>query len=177
MTLHGITVRGYCPNAHIVQFVYRQRISPQSVALPGTVSASSGEYPLTTDLGDIHWHTGVPPIDLAPLAQRNAYVDQAKGAVHSRARLSVTFFDVPNFPEGTYPPAGQVADRQKSEIREIRARAFLVCNCEVKREVWWSKVKQVGIENYTKIRIITAAPDALSWINAHLKADGYEPIP
>ena len=95
-----------------------------------------GEYPLTTDLGDIHWHTDVPLIDLAPLSQRNAYVDQATGAVHSRAPLSVTFFDVPNFLEGTFPPAGQVADRQKSEIREIRARAFLVCNCEVKREVW-----------------------------------------
>ena len=89
----------------------------------------------------------------------------------------MTFFDVPNFPEGTYPPAGQDADSQKSEFGEIRARAFLVCNCKVKREVWWSKVKHVGIENYTKIRIITPAPDALSWINAHLNADAYAPIP
>ena len=181
-TLNGITVRGHCPNPHIVQFVYRQRLSPQKVAWPGTVTSGSDasvqvRYELTTSMSDIHWHTDVPPIRIGALEQRNAYVDEAKGAAHSSAPSSVTFFDAPNFPGPPYPAAGQDPDPLKSEIWEIWARDFLVCNCEVKREIWWSKVMQGGKESYTHMWIITPVPDALDWINMHLKADGFAPIP
>ncbi len=83
-----------------MQFIYRERISPQGVALAGTMDVSSGSYPLTTSLSDIHWHTDTPGVTLAPFAPRNAYLDQGSGAAHSSAPMAAAIFDRPS----TLPP-------------------------------------------------------------------------
>ncbi|MDQ6829907.1 MAG: hypothetical protein M3081_13690, partial [Gemmatimonadota bacterium] len=181
----GITVRGLCPNAHIVQFIYRERISAQGVALPGTMDVSAGNYPLTTSLNDIHWHTDTPPIDLKPGQQRNAYLDQALGAGHTVSPVVVAIFDKPTFgvyddpnrASAVYLPSGQNPDVKLSETWRATARDFLVCNCQVTKEIWWSREVRGGKSSFAHIRIANPAADALSWINAQLKSDGYATIP
>jgi uncharacterized repeat protein (TIGR03803 family) len=174
----GITVRARCPTPHIVQFIYRERLASWNVLLPGTMSPTSGSYQLTTDLGNIHWHTDVPQAkDPAFLGHYNAYLDQALGAVHQSGPSMATIFDVPNFPEPAYPPAGQLADPSLSETWRITARDFVVCNCRVTREVWWSREERGGKLRYAHIKIVSPMKDALDWINANLQVDGYAPIP
>jgi uncharacterized repeat protein (TIGR03803 family) len=192
----GIMVRGFCPNPHIVQFTYRELISAQGVAQPGT-SVSRGpplpwtdeiteeKYPFTTDLRDIHWHSDAPKFEMGFFKQRNAYLDQADGAAHASGLNMVTIFDRPSFGSfddptkaaGPYLPAAQTADPTKSEIWRLTARDFLICNCQVAKEIWWARQVRGGKASYTAIRIRTPATDALNWINAQLKRDGYAPIP
>jgi uncharacterized repeat protein (TIGR03803 family) len=174
----GITVRARCPNPHIVQFIYRERLSAQNVLLPGTMSPTSGTYQLTTDLGSIRWQTDVPQAkDAAQRGHWNAYLDQAPGAVHSSGPGMATIFDVPNFPEPAYPAAGQPADTTLSETWRITARDFVVCNCQVAKEVWWSREERGGKIRYAHIKIVNPMAQALDWINANLQVDGYAPIP
>ncbi|MDQ6827801.1 MAG: hypothetical protein M3081_02935 [Gemmatimonadota bacterium] len=45
------------------------------------------------------------------------------------------------------------------------------------KEVWWSREVRGGKASYAHIRILTPAPDELSWINEHLKNDGYAAVP
>src|ERR1041385_1089554 len=100
--IDGITVRARCPNPHIVQFIYRERLSSKNVLLPGTMSPTSGSYPLNTktDPTLIFWHADVPLAkDPALRGHYNAYFDQALGAVHQSGAGMATIFDVPNFPE------------------------------------------------------------------------------
>ena len=174
----GITVRARCPNPHIVQFIYRVRIASWNVLLPGTMSPTSGTYQLTTDTTRIFWRTDVPLTkDSTIKGHWNAYLDQALGAVHASSAGMATIFDVPNFPEPAYPPAGQLADSTLSETWRITARDFVVCNCQVAREVWWSREERGGKIRYAHIKIVKPMTDALDWINANLQVDGYAPIP
>ena len=126
----------------------------------------------------IVWHADVPQAkDAAQRGHWNAYLDQALGAVHSSGPWIATIFDVPNFPEPAYPPAGQLADSTLIETWRITARDFVMCNCQLAREVWWSREERAGKLKYTHIRIGPPSKDALGWINANLQVDGYAPIP
>ncbi len=193
---HGIIVRGRCPNPHIVQFLYRERISPQGQALPGLDSVgapplpgrtdwTAETYPLTTNTSDIHWHTDSPKFPMGRYEQRNAYLDQGNGSGHQSTPNMAAIFDRPSFgvftdanrPSSIYLPAGQNADLTKSETWRATARDFIVCNCQVSREVWWSREVRGAKVYFAHIKIVKPAPDALDWINAHLKSDGYAPIP
>jgi uncharacterized repeat protein (TIGR03803 family) len=176
--VNGITVRARCPNPHIVQFIYRERLSAQNVLLPGTMSPTSGTYQLTTSLDHIQWQTDVPQEkDAALRGHWNAYLDQALGAVHASSAGMATIFDEPNFPEPAYPAAGQLADPTLSETWRITARDFVMCNCQLAREVWWSREERGTKMKYTHIRITPPSKDALDWANGLLQVDGYAPIP
>ena len=178
--IDGITVRARCPNPHIVQFIYRERLSSKNVLLPGTMSPTSGSYPLNTktDPTLIFWHADVPLAkDPALRGHYNAYFDQALGAVHASSAGMATIFDAPNFPEPAYPDSMQKLDPAQSETWRITARDFVMCNCQLAREVWWSREERGTKMKYTHIKIVRPMPEALDWINANLQVDGYAPIP
>ena len=91
------------------------------------MSPTSGSYQLNTQTDPLRivWHADVPQAkDAAQRGHWNAYLDQALGAVHSSGPWIATIFDVPNFPEPAYPPAGQLADYPAIgwESMEKRAR-------------------------------------------------------
>ena len=194
----GIIVRGWCRNPHIVQFVYREILLPGGGTKSGTVAVGASplpgskkdyeEYPLTTNLSDIHWHADSPLSPLGLLEQRNAYFDQGVGAGHFWAPNFVAIFDKPSFgkfddptnpnlAEGMYLLANQTADPTKSETWRLTARDFLICNCQVSKEIWWAREIRGGKASFAHIQIKEPIPDALDWINEHLKANGYAPIP
>jgi uncharacterized repeat protein (TIGR03803 family) len=176
--IHGITVRARCPNPHIVQLIYRERLASWNVLLPGTLTPSSGTYRLTTDAAMPFWHTDVPLAkDSTILGHWNAYFDQALGAVHQSGAGFATIYDIPNFPNPPYPPSGQLADSTLSETWRANARDFVFCNCQLLREVWWSREEKAGKLRYAHIRIERPGRDDLGWLNANLQIDGYAPVP
>lgn len=96
----------------------------------------------------------------------------------------VEIFDKPIFgafddPRGSpvYLPYNQNVDVSLSETWRATARDFLVCNCQLAREIWWSREVVGNKAKYAHIKVVTPAPGALAWINAQLKANGYAPIP
>jgi uncharacterized repeat protein (TIGR03803 family) len=174
----GMMVRARCPNPHIIQFIYRERISPTGERLPG-LWTPTGPYALTTDLADKKWHTDVPlKKDPALAGHYNAYLDQAPGAVHQSIPTAVTILDAPGFgDQGAYPPSGQNPDTTKSETWRATLYDFVFCNCQVTREVWWSREMRGGKVYYAHIRVFIPAPDILDWISSQLRKDDYAPVP
>jgi uncharacterized repeat protein (TIGR03803 family) len=184
----GIRVLGRCPNAHIVQFLYRERIAPWGTAYTDTIATVSGTYHLSDVAGgQIAWNTDVPltRLVLGRFEQRNAYLDQANGAGHYSSPGLVEIFDKPMFgafddparPSPVYLPYNQNVDVSLSETWRATARDFLVCNCQVAKEIWWSRQVVGNKAKYAHIKVVTPAPGTLTWINAQLKVNGYAPIP
>ncbi|HEU5218965.1 MAG TPA: choice-of-anchor tandem repeat GloVer-containing protein [Gemmatimonadales bacterium] len=176
----GIRVLGRCPNAHIVQFLYRERIAPSGTAYTDMIPTVSGTYQLSdVKANQIHWNTDVPltKLVLGPFEQRNAYLDQANGAAHYSVPGLVEIFDLPGFTPPTYLEDNQTLDPTLSETWRATARDFLVCNCRVTKEIWWSREQKGPAPRYAHIKVVDPAPDALTWINAQLKSNGFAPIP
>lgn len=176
----GIRVLGRCPNAHIVQFLYRERLSPSGTAYTDQIATVSGTYQLSdVQAKQIHWNTDVPQtkLVLGPYEQRNAYLDQANGAAHYTVPGLVEIFDAPGFSAPTYLADNVTLDPKLSETWRATARDFLVCNCKVAKEIWWSREQNGPAPRYAHIKVVDPAPDVLTWINAQLKSNGYAPIP
>lgn len=184
----GIRVLGRCPNSHIVQFLYRERIASWKTAYTDTIATVSGTYHLSDVAGgQISWNTDVPLArnTPGPFQQRNAYLDLANGAGHYSVPGLVEIFDKPMFgafddpnrPSPVYLPYNQNVDVSLSETWRATARDFLVCNCQVAKEIWWSREVIGNKAKYAHIKVVTPAPGALGWINAQLKSNGYAPIP
>jgi uncharacterized repeat protein (TIGR03803 family) len=184
----GIRVLGRCPNPHIVQFLYRERIASWGTVYHDTMATVSGTYPLSdVAANQIFWNTDVPftTMVLGPFEQRNAYLDQANGAGHYSVPGAVEIFDKPAFgafddparPSPVYLPYKQNVDVKLSETWRATARDFLVCNCQLAKEIWWSREIVANKASYKHIKVVTPAPGALAWINAQLKANGYAAIP
>ncbi len=188
----GIRVHGYCANPHMVQFLSRENLTPLGYRLPGTIYSVSGTYQLTTDPNNIQWNTDIVRKQFETgrglYDELNAYFDQSVGAAHTRTPNSVAIFDKPSFgafddpnrPSDVYPLSGQDAKNPAiSQIWRATARVFLICNCQVAKEIWWTREVQGGVAKYAHIRIETPKdPEvSLTWINAQLKANGYAAIP
>jgi len=182
----GIMVRARCTNPHIVQFIQRERISPLGYYFPDTVATSAGNFPSTTDPANPRWHTDIPGAkDTAYIGRWDAYLDQVRGAAHQSAPNYVTIFDKPSFgafddpnrAAPAYPLSGQDSNLQLSQTWRATARDFVICNCQVAREVHWAREVRGGKAYYAHMRIFIPAPDILQWINDQLKKEGYAAIP
>jgi len=184
----GIRVLGRCPNPHIVQFLYRERIASWGTVYHDTMATVSGTYPLSdVAANQIFWNTDVPftTMVLGPFQQRNAYLDQANGAGHYSSPGLVEIFDKPAFgafddpnrPSTVYLPYNQNVDVKLSETWRATARDFLVCNCQLAKEIWWSREVVGNKASYKHIKVVTPAPGTLAWINAQLKVNAFAPIP
>jgi hypothetical protein len=106
------------------------------------------------------WHTdsiGFP----------NAYYDQAPGAAHRNDLTSVTIFDAPS-------TGGTDAATAHGWI--FTAKNFAICNGKIVRTATWARgaagLRAGGTEDPT-----AWSNTQLQWINDHLKADGYDPVP
>ena len=82
-----------------------------------------------------------------------------------------------NRPAAAYPLSGQDPDPQISQTWRATARDFVICNCQVAREVHWAREVRGGKAYYAHMRIFIPAPDVLQWINDQLKKEGYATIP
>jgi len=190
--LGGIRVQGNCGNPHMVQFLYRENLTPLGYRLPGTIASVSGTYDLTTHPDTIHWNTDIVRKQFEAgrglYDELNAYFDQSVGAGHTRAANYVVIFDKPSFGEfqgeagasDLFPPSGQDAlNPALSQTWRATARDFLICNCQVAKEIWWTREVKGGKASYTHIRVETPADPAASlrWINEQLNKNGYAAIP
>lgn len=191
----GIMVRARCPNPHIVQFIFRERMSTLGYRIPGTYSPSSGSYSFTTLMppaGDTVWRTDVPlKKDSAYYGRWDAYLDLAPGAAHQRTSNSAVIFDRPGFgwfgipraetdprsEDPPYPLSGQSRNDAQSETWRITAHDYVMCNCQVTREVRWAREVHDSVASYRHIRVFIPAPEILTWINEKLRRDGYAPVP
>jgi uncharacterized repeat protein (TIGR03803 family) len=169
----GTAIQFYCArDPHIVQFV--MRTGTQADGTP----ASGQTY--TTSWGTFRygeWHTDA-------IGRPNAYYDQAPGAAHRNDLTSVTTFDSPSV-GGT--------DAATAHGWLFTAKDFAICNGKVLRTATWARgaawdasTSQFGPVLYTNFQVSApaATDDAtawsntqLQWINDHLKADGYDPVP
>jgi len=187
-TTGGIMVRARCPNPHILQFIYRERIKagPRDVHIPGTSSPSSGSYPLTMSLSDIKWHTDVPlEKDMSLFGHWNAYLEQALGAAHQAAPSLAAIFDKPSFgklenpkaAEGSYPLSGQNPDPKLSETWRATLVDYVFCNCQLAREAHWAREVVGGKAYFAHMSVAIPAADKLQWVNEQLRKDGYQAVP
>jgi uncharacterized repeat protein (TIGR03803 family) len=187
-TTGGIIVQARCPNPHIVQFIYRERIKPGpgDVHIPGTSIPSSGSYPLTVSLSDIKWHTDVPlEKDMSLFGHWNAYLEQALGAAHIALPSVAAIFDKPSFgklenpnaAEGSYPLSGQNPDPKLSETWRATLVDYVFCNCQLAREAHWAREVVGGKAYFAHMSVTVPAADKLQWINEQLRKDGYQAVP
>ena len=190
--LGGIRVQGNCGNPHMVQFLSRENLTPLGYRLPGTIASVSGTYDLTTDPNDVHWNTDIVRRQFDTgrglYDELNAYFDQSVGAGHTRTPSYVVIFDKPSFGEflgeagasDLYPPSGQDAlNPALSQVWRATARVFLICNCRVAKEIWWTREVKGGKASYTHIRVETPTDPAASlrWINEQLGKNGFAGLP
>jgi uncharacterized repeat protein (TIGR03803 family) len=173
----GVTAQLFCPrDPHIVQFV--MRTGTQADGSPATGIAYSTTWG-SFKYGE--WHTDA-------IGFPNAYYDQAPGAGHQNNLTSVTIFDDPS---GTDPNRGP--DPMMAHGWLFMAKDFAICNGKVVRTATWGRgaawdpsANQLGPALYNNFQVYAPSagedPDAwsntqLQWINDHLKADGYDPVP
>jgi len=170
----GIMITAVCRNPHFVQFFSREKITTLKHYLSGTATTSSGTYQLTIDPLKPNWHTDA-------LGRPNAYFDQSPGAVWSlpyavRGTATLTIFDQPQFNPPLFDPADQ-ADPTTSQTWRGVAKVYVICNCNVVREVRWTIEIFAGKQKYKEIDIRPADHSALAWINAQLQRDQFRPVP
>jgi len=187
-TTGGIMVRARCPNPHIVQFIYRERIKPGpgDVHIVGTSTTSAGSYSFTMSLSDIKWHTDVPlEKDMSLFGHWNAYLEQALGAAHQSAPFMAAIFDKPSFgkledpnrAEGSYPLSGQNPDPKLSETWRATLVDYVFCNCQLLREAHWAREVVGGKVYFAHMSVAIPSADKLQWINEQLRKDGYQAVP
>ncbi|NOT25134.1 MAG: hypothetical protein HOP16_03425 [Acidobacteria bacterium] len=191
----GLKIRvSNCRNPHVLQFVYREKIGVDGVAFGGGIKTNNGEmYEFTSDPNNPKWHTD------GGGGRPNPFYDQ--GNVYRIVNpFGLTMFDQPNF-------AGEIFGPGAHETWRATFKSYVMCNCQVVREIRWArevawivdppaslavppdlnKGKQgppryMGWRNstsdpVTKISIDAPSDPDLSWANAQVAADGYEPLP
>lgn len=167
----GITIRVGCTSPHVVQFIYRDILTSDNRPLDGEVRK---DYPLR------QWRTDAT-------GKPNPYYDQGPGNARvlspASGTMQLTTFDMPTFGEktadGTPTIYGQpgAQDRGKSQRWSAIVKAYAMCNCELVREINYTREKFEGVEDYKNVTIEPVTAADLDWVKKQLELDGFDPLP
>ena len=157
-----------CRNPHYVQFISREELDISSTpALPRAGKAPAPfNYALTTDPSNRVWD-----VDVGRSTSADAFWENVPRNPVVRGPFSLFNADEPSM--GGISPTATATD-----LRRALFRTYLYCNCQLTRVVHWMRVKEgTAKPRYTEISIRIPTADDQNFIDTHLKAQGFVPVP
>ena len=155
-----------CRNPHYVQFISREELDVSTTpATPRAGTAALG-YALTTDPLNRVWD-----VDVGRSTSADAFWENVPGNPVVRGPSSLFNADAPS-------TGSSATNAAATDIRRALFRTYLYCNCQLTRVVYWMRVQEgTAKSRYTEMSIRIPTADDQTFIDTHLKAQGFVPVP